>query len=228
MTGETYNMKFSDSTLTVLKSFSTINRSIQLQPGNTLKTITPEKTLIATAEIGDEIPAEACIYDLSRFLSILSLYSDPDVEFHDKYFTIAEGRRKTKYVYADISMIHVPPQKDIHIPEEDVVVDVKWDDLQSVVKAAGVLQFSEIAFVGTDGKCYLKAISSEQEGADDYGIEIGETADEFKIIIKTDNLKLLPQDYRVALCSKGISEFRGETASYFVAIDSKSTYNKGS
>src|SRR5210317_2178531 len=119
MTGETYIMKFSDSTLTVLKSFSTINRSIQLQPGNTLKTITPEKTLIATAKIGDEIPSEACIYDLSRFLSILSLYSNPDVEFHDKYFTISEGKRKTKYVYADISMIHVPPQKDIHIPEED-------------------------------------------------------------------------------------------------------------
>jgi len=199
-----------------------------MKPGNTLKTVTPEKTLIATADIPDTIPSEACVYDLSRFLSILGLYSDPDVEFHDKYFIISEGRRKTKYVYADISMIHVPPQKDIHIPEEDVVVDVKWDDLQSVVKAAGVLQFNEIAFVGTGGKCYLKAISSEQDGADDYAVEIGETADEFKIIIKTDNLKLLPQDYRVALCSKGISEFRGDTASYFVAIDSKSTYKKGS
>ena len=221
-------MKFSDATLTVLKSFSTINKSIQFQPGNVIKTITPEKTLIATANIADEIPSDACVYDLSRFLSILGLYSDPDVEFHDKYFIISEGRRKTKYVYADISMIHVPPQKDIHIPEEDVVVDVKWDDLQSVVKAAGVLQFNEIAFVGTGGKCYLKAISSEQDGADDYAVEIGETVDEFKIIIKTDNLKLLPQDYRVALCSKGISEFRGDTASYFVAIDSKSTYKKGS
>ena len=220
-------MKFSENTLTVLKSFSTINKSILLQKGRELKTITPEKTLIARASIEDDIPSDACIYDLSRFISILSLYNDPDVEFHDKYFTISEGRRKTKYIYADISMIHVPPSKDIVLPSDDVKVNVGWDDLQSVMKAAGVLQFSEVAFVGTDGKCYLKAIDSSNEGADDYGIEIGETADEFKIIIKTDNLKLLPQDYEVILCSKGISQFKGVSATYFVAIDSKSTYNKG-
>jgi len=220
-------MKFSERTLTILKSFAGINKSILMKEGSVLKTITPEKTLIAIANIPDEIPSEACIYDMSRFLSILSLYEDPDVEFHDKYFIISEGRRRTKYIYADISMIHTPPEKEISIPTADVVVDVKWDDLQSVLKAAGVLQFSEVAFVGDGGKCYLKAIDSTTENADDYDVEIGETGDTFKIIIKTDNLKLLPQDYRVTLCSKGISEFRGKDVTYFVAIDSKSTYNKG-
>ena len=109
-------MKFSSETLTVLKSFTSINKSILMKPGNVLKTITPEKTLIAIAEVPDEIPSEACVYDLSRFLSILSLYNDPDVEFGDKYFTISEGKRRTKYVYADVSMIHTPPEKDINIP----------------------------------------------------------------------------------------------------------------
>lgn len=220
-------MKFSERTLTILKSFSGINKSILMREGSVLKTITPEKTLIAIANIPDTIPSEACIYDMSRFLSILSLYNEPDVEFHDKYFIISEGRRRTKYVYADVSMIHTPPEKEISIPSEDVVVDVKWDDLQSVLKAAGVLQFSEVAFVGAGGKCYLKAIDSSTENADDFDVEIGETGDTFKIVIKTDNLKLLPQDYRVTLCSKGISEFRGKDVTYFVAIDSKSTYNKG-
>jgi hypothetical protein len=220
-------MKFSERTLTILKSFATINRSIQMKEGNTLKTITPERTLIASATIPDTIPSEACIYDMSRFLSILSLYADPDVEFHDKYFIISEGKRRTKYLFADVSMIHAAPDKEIKIPSSDVIVDVSWDDMQSVLKAAGVLQFNEVAFVGENGTCYLKAIDSTNEGTDDYGVEIGETSDTFKIIIKTDNLKLLPQDYRVTLCSKGISEFKGENVTYFVAIDSKSTYNKG-
>ena len=198
-----------------------------MKPGNVLKTITPEKTLIAIAEIQDEIPSEACVYDLSRFLSILSLYTDPDVEFGDKYFIISEGKRRTKYIYADISMIHTPPEKDINIPSEDVVVDVTESDLSSVLKAAGVLQFSEIAFVGESGKCYLKAIDSANDNADDFGVEIGNTDDEFKVIIKTDNLKLMPMDYKVTICSKGISEFKGKDVTYFVAIDSKSTYNKG-
>ena len=174
-------MKFSERPLTILKSFSTINKSILMKEGNVLKTITPEKTLVAKATITDQIPSQACIYDLSRFLSILGLYKDPDVEFHDKYFTIAEGKQRTKYAFADISMIHAAPEKDIELPT----------------------------------------------GADDYGIEIGETSDEFKVIIKTDNLKLLPQDYQVTLCAKGISEFKGNDATYYVAIDTKSTYKKG-
>jgi len=219
-------MKFSNETLSVLKSFTAINKSVLLKPGNTIKTITPEKTLIAIAEIPDEIPSEACVYDLSRFLSILSLYNDPDVEFGDKYFIISEGKRRTKYVYADISMIHTPPEKDINIPSEDVVVSVTESDLSSVLKAAGVLQFTEIAFVGESGKCYLKAIDSANDNADDFGVEIGETDDEFRVIIKTDNLKLMPMDYEVTICSKGISEFKGDNVTYFVAIDSKSTYNK--
>tara|TARA_E500000081_G_scaffold152991_1_gene186403 strand:- start:3467 stop:4129 length:663 start_codon:yes stop_codon:yes gene_type:complete len=219
-------MKFSNETLTVLKSFTAINKSILLAAGSVIKTITPEKTLIAIANIQQEIPSDACIYDLSRFLSILSLYNDPDVEFFDKYFIISEGKRRTKYVFADLSMIHTPPEKDITIPSADVEVSVTADTLSSVLKAAGVLQFSEIAFVGEGGKCYLKAIDSANDNADDFGVEIGETADEFRIIIKTDNLKLMPIDYEVTLCSKGISQFKGEGVTYYVAIDSKSTYNK--
>jgi hypothetical protein len=220
-------MKFSERTLTILKSFASINKSILMKEGNVLKTVTPEKTLIAIAEIPDQIPSQACIYDLSRFLSILSLYKDADVEFHDKYFMIKDGKQRTKYVYADISMIHAAPEKEIKIPSADVVVNVSWNDLQSVIKAAGVLQFTEVAFVGEAGKIYLKAINNAQENSDDYGVEIGETTDEFKIVIKTDNLKLLPQDYQVTLCAKGISEFKGAEATYFVAIDTKSTYKKG-
>lgn len=219
-------MKFSNETLNVLKSFTAINKSILLTEGNVIKTITPEKTLIAIAEVPDTIPSQACVYDLSRFLSILSLYNEPDVEFGDKYFVISEGKRRTKYVYADISMIHTPPEKEITLPSEDVVVNVSEGDLSSVLKAAGVLQFSEVAFVGEGGTCYLKAIDSSNENADDFGVEIGETDDTFKVIIKTDNLKLLPLDYQVTICSKGISEFKGKGVTYYVAIDSKSTYNK--
>ena len=220
-------MKFSNETLNVLKSFTAINKSILLNAGNTIKTITPEKTLIAIAEVPDTMPSQACVYDLSRFLSILSLYNDPDIDFGDKYFIISEGKRRTRYVYADISMIHTPPEKEITLPSADVTVNVSEGDLSSVLKAAGVLQFSEVAFVGEGGKCYLKAIDSANDNADDFGVEIGETVDEFRIIIKTDNLKLLPLDYQVTICSKGISEFKGKGVTYYVAIDSKSTYNKG-
>lgn len=220
-------MKFSEQTLTILKNFANINKSIVFRPGKQLRTITPEKTVLGVAQIEDEIPGDAVIYDLSRFLSMYDLYENPDVEFNEKHFVISEGKKKTKYLYADISMVMSAPDKDIKLPSIDLSVDVKWTDLQSVLKAAGVLQFDEIAFVGDEGICYLRAIDSSNPSADTFGIEIGETSDTFTFIIKTENLRLLPNDYNVSLCAKGISEFKSNNVTYYVGVDSKSTYKKG-
>jgi hypothetical protein len=220
-------MQFSDRTLTILKSFSTINKSILMRPGNVLKTMTPEKTLIAIATLPDEIPSEACIYDLSRFLSIHGLYENPDVDFKDNHFVISEGKSKTKYVFADVSMIHAPGDRDIKFPTPDVQIDVTWAVMDSVLKAAGVLKFEQIAFVGEDGKCYLRAVDSSNSTSDTFGVEIGDTNDTFKIIIKKENLKLLAQDYRVSLSTKGLAEFKGSDVTYYIGVDKSSTYTKG-
>ncbi len=221
-------MKLNEQTLTVLKNFATINPSVVFKPGNELRTISPQKTVMAVATIPDSFESNACIYDMSRFLSMYSLYENPQIDFQEKFCYISEGKRKTKYVFADISMVIVPPEKEIKIPSEDVSVSVEWNDLQSVIKAASVLNLPEIAFIGEEGTCYLRAVDSANPTADSYGIELGETKDTFQLIIKTENLKLLPQNYKVTLCSKGISKFEGAGVKYFIAIESKSTYKKGS
>lgn len=220
-------MKFSERTLTILKNFASINPSVVFKPGKELRTISPQKTVVAIATIEDEIPAEACIYDMSRFLSIYSLYTEPEITFESKNFTISQGKRKTKYVFADPSMVIAPPDRQIKLATQDVSVDIEWNDLQSVIKASGVLQLPEIAFVGENGKCYLRAIDSGNPTADTYGIELNETSDTFQLIIKTENLKLLPQNYKVTLSSKGISSFESPDIKYYIAIESKSTYRKG-
>jgi len=221
-------MKFSDRTLTILKSFSTINKSILMKQGNVLRTITPEKTLIAIAKIPDEFPSEACIYDLSRFLSIHGLYENPDVDFKNNHFVISEGKSKTKYAFADVSMIHAPADRDIKFPEPDVQIEVPWSVMDSVLKATGVLKFEQVAFVGEEGKCYLRAVDSTNSTSDTFGVEIGDTADTFTIIIKKENLKLLAQDYHVSLSVKGLAEFKSEDVTYYIGVDAKtSTYKKG-
>lgn len=219
-------MQISDNTLTILRNFSTINPSVVFKPGHVIRTISPQKTVMAMATISDEIPSDACVYDTSKFLSLLGLYENPDVKFNEKDFLISEGKRKTRYVFADPSMVISPPEKEIKIPSEDVKVSLKWDDIQSVIKASGVLQLPEIAFIGDAGTCYLRAINSADKGSDSFGIELGETEDTFQLIIKTENLKLLPMDYDVTISSKGISCFAGKDIKYFIAIESKSTYTK--
>jgi len=220
-------MKFSERTLTVLKNFATINPSIIFKPGKQIRTISPQKTVVAIANIEDEIPSEACVYDMSRFLSTYGLFGEPDIQFENNHFLVVQGKTKTKYYFADKSMIIAPPEKEIVIPSNDVEVKIEWNDLQSVIRASGVLQLPEVAFVGDGDTCSLKAIDSNSTTGDTFGIEVGTTSDTFQLIIKTENLRLIPQDYKVTLCSKGISKFEGNNVTYFVAIESKSTYKKG-
>ena len=218
-------MQFTEKTLTVLKNFAGINQALIFQPGSVLKTINPQKSVMAVATVDQEIPGEACVYDMARFLSVLSLYAKPEVEFGSKAFTIAEGRRKTKYVYADPSMVVAPPAKEMKLPAADVTVSVAWDDIASVIKAAGVLQLPEIAFVGDEGKIFLRAIDSANPSADTFGTELeGETDATFTLILKTENLKLLPMNYEVNLAAKGLSTFIGDGVKYFVAIEAKSSF----
>lgn len=221
-------MKFSENTVNILKNFATINQSLIFESGNQLRTISPQKTVMAIADITDTIPSKAVLYDVSRFLAVYSLYKDePDVEFQDNCFVLSENRRKTKYVFADASMVISPPNKEIQIPTVDAQFDVEWDDMKSVIKASGVLQLPEIAFIGKDGKCTLSAIDISNPTTDTFGIELGETNDEFSLIIKTENLKLIPNKYKVSLSSQGISKFETDNLKYFIAIESKSTYKKG-
>jgi hypothetical protein len=222
-------MELSEQTLTVLKNFATINPSIVFNPGSEIRTISPQKTVMSVATVPDDFPIQACIYDLSKFLAMCSIFNKPEIDFqNDKFCFIREGKQKTRFVFADISMAITPPkQKEVDIPSEDVKVTVTWADIQSVLKASSVLNLPEIAFVGRDGICYISSIDSSNPTSDSHEIEIGKTEDTFQLVIKTENLKLIPQDYQVTLCSKGISKFEGNNIKYFIAIESKSTYKKG-
>jgi hypothetical protein len=220
-------MKLSPETLTILKNFSTINQSIIFKAGTTLKTISPQKTVMASATIADEFPRDSGIYNLGQFLSTLGLYEAPELEFGDRSVTISGGGASSVVSYADASMIISPPDKEVKLPVIDVTVDVKADQFKNVLNASSVLGLPEIAFVGENGICYLKAVDSSNPSANSHKIHVGETDDTFVLIIKTENLNILPGDYKVELSSKGISKFTGKLATYFIAIESKSTYTKG-
>ena len=76
-------MKLSDSTLSLLKNFSTINQSILFKQGNKLRTISVMKNILAETTISEELPKDFGIYDLGQFLNGLSLHNSPELDFHE-------------------------------------------------------------------------------------------------------------------------------------------------
>ena len=216
-------MKFSTDTLSVLKNFSTINPSIVFKPGSVVRTISPQKTVMAAATIDETVETQAGVYDLSRFLSTLALFDNPDVVFGQDRFTIKGGRSELRYTYTSESLMVTPPEKDIVVPDPEVSVNIKWQDIESVRQAAGVLQLPEIAFIGDGNSVTMSAVDSKTSTADNYNTVVAEgvSTDPFNMIIKTDNLKLVPTDYEVTLSSKGMAHFKSDKVQYWIAIESR-------
>lgn len=218
-------MKLSEKTINVLKNFSIINPSIALDKGNTVKTIDSLKTILAVAKLDDEFPSDACIYDLSRFLSVLSLYKEPDIEFEEKFFVISEGNRKTNYAYSERRLLVLPPNKEIELPSEEVEIKLAWEDIETVIKAASKLQLPEIAFVCDGDEIYIRAINADVPNADTFDIKLDETSENvFKFILKSEKLKLIPQNYTVKISKAGLAKFEGEYVDYTIPCDKRSTF----
>ena len=216
-------MKFSSDTLSVLKNFSTINPSIVFKPGSVVRTISPQKTVMAAATIDETVETQAGVYDLSRFLSTLALFDNPDVVFGQDRFSIKGGRSELRYTYTSESLMVTPPEKDIVVPDPEVSVSIKWQDIENVLRAAGVLQLPEITFIGDGNSVTMSAVDSKTSTADNYNTVVAEgiSTDPFNMIIKTDNLKLVPADYEVTLSSKGMAHFKSSKVQYWVAIETR-------
>jgi hypothetical protein len=221
-------MKFSPETLNILKNFANINQSILFKPGNKLRTMSPQKTVMAVANVPDTFPRQAGIYDLRKLLTSHAIHKDPEVEFLEDRITFIEGRASAKRAYSDPSMIITPPENDVKLPSVDVTVELSAEDLSQMMKAVAAYQLPEIAFIGENGRCSICALDSSNPTSDTFSIELGETDDTFRLVIKTENLQIIPQAYRISLSSKGISKFESDTVTYYIAIETtKSNYKKG-
>lgn len=217
-------MKISTNTINTLKNFSSINPSIIVSEGNVIKTVSPSKTIMARAEIQDKFPRRFAIYNLNQFISVMSLFNDPELIFEDNSVKIVDGNRKTEYFYASENTINVkPPEKDIVLPSVDVSFKLNNVVLKEVEKAAGVLSLPEIAVVGDGNTISLQAVDSKS-GGNVYSVELEPSNKVFRAIFKVENIKIQPLDYNVSVCSRGISHFSSDNIQYWIAVEQNSTF----
>lgn len=217
-------MKLDQRTLAVLKNFAGVNTGIVVKPGSKLRTISPLKSVLAEAELDQPFDQGFAIYDLPRFLSTLSLFNEPELEFGSTNVTIRSGKAVARYAYAAESTITQPPEKTINYPSAAATVQVSWTTLAEAFKALGVMKLPELAFKGDGSTVRLVAMNSKDNGADTWSVEVGETDSTFTAIFLPENLKLLQGDYTIDL-SAGISRWTAPGVSYAIAVQAESKFN---
>ena len=220
-------MKLSDSTLSLLKNFSSINQSILFKEGSKLRTISVMKNILAEATINEEFSRDFGIYDLNQFLNGLSLHQKPELDFaNDGYVVIREGRSRSKYFFADPSVIVTPPDKEISLPSEDVCFELSTTVLEKLLKAAAVYQLPDISAVGENGVVKLVVRDKKNDTSNDYAVVVGETEAEFSFNFKVENIKVLPGTYEVVVSQKLLSRFtsKNHDLTYYIALEPDSTF----
>lgn len=220
-------MKLSDSTLSLLKNFSSINQSILFKEGSKLRTISVMKNILAEATISEEFARDFGIYDLNQFLNGLSLHHKPELDFaNDGYVVIREGRSRSKYFFADPSVIVTPPDKEISLPSEDVCFELTTTVLEKLLKAAAVYQLPDISAVGEAGVVKLVVRDKKNDTSNRHEEIVGETDSTFNFNFKVENIKILPGTYDVVVSQKLLSRFTSKNHDliYYIALEPDSTF----
>ncbi len=208
----------------MMKNFSDINMSIEVKAGNTLRTVSVQKNILAQAEVETDFPQDFAIYEVNRFLGAASLLDDPDFEFGEKSVKIGNSKYSLDYVYCDPSMIVTPPEKNITVPDPEVRFTLTQDTLSQLLKAGNVLGTPEIV-VESGSPMKVRAMDTQNDSTDTFHVNLNDSSDKsFRFVFKIENLKMVPGDYDVEISSKGIARFSQNKLQYWIATESSSTY----
>ncbi len=216
-------MKLSSETIDVLKNFSNINQNILIKEGDTVRTMSTMKNILASAKVKEEFGQEFGIYDLTEFLGVMSLVGDPELKFdNDSFLTINGSGAEIKYFFSDPSILTTPPES-FNPPECDVSFGVTGKTLSSVLKASAVMQLPDIVIEGNTGAS-ITATDLKNTTSNNYTEQLNsETTQTFKFHFKADNLKMIPGDYQVKASSTAqVSNWVGSDASYWIALEQTS------
>ena len=217
-------MKLSENTLAVLKNFASINSGVVLKAGQTQKTISPEKSILVEATLEDNLNTDFGIYDLNQFLGNVTTLKNPELTFTKESVTLDDGDFALNYLACSPSLIISPPDKELALKTVDCKFALTNATLQKLLKIATMNSLPNLTVVGKDGELRLKIHEKANDTSNHGSVKIGDYAGEdFIATFKTENLKLLPDDYNVELQKGAFAKFVNVAGNlkYFIALETK-------
>ena len=216
----------SKKTLDVLKNFSTINSSIVFRKGSTVRTISNAENILAKFTGEEVFPTDFAIYDLGQFLSGISLFSDPLLEFDNESFVnIRGGRQSARYYFSDPEItLKSAPEKNVKFPGADIQLNLTGEELIQLQKASAVYGLPDLTFQSEEGLDTIKLILRDKENdtSNTYDLTVaGCSTGTYSLDLKIENIRLLPGDYTVKVSQHLISEWTNSNVdlTYYIALE---------
>lgn len=218
----------SKTTLAVLKNFASLNSNLLVHEGNIIKTITPSMAGMAEVEVEETFDVQFGIWDLNKFLGVISLFNNPSFEFNEKYVQISGNNNAVvNYYYSEPSLL-TTPTKEVKMPDILVETAISQEMFNEIIRTSAVLQLPDISFQGSDGEIFVVVSDRNDPTSNTSKIKLdGDTQGaDFSFNFKIDNIKLLPGNYKISFAKK-VGRFENENIklTYWFAAQPDSYYN---
>lgn len=209
-------MKLNTKTRDILKNFSSFNTQLLITPGNVIRAkCNSGDDLLAYATV-DEPFTETCgIHDLSKLISVLSLFTEPDVDFTSKYISVYTDRQRVNLACASPDMIKEPLDYDVEL-EGSVNFDLNVLDYTKIWKATAALNHTEVLFRGREGTLSIEGTNIKDPTSDSFALDVGKTDRTFAVIIPRDRLVFMNRDYKVTIADEPGIKFASDDVTYYV------------
>ncbi len=215
-------MKITKEFITILKNFSSINQNMLFVPGNKQSIISTTGSIFSRANTDVEIEKEFAIFSLSKFINVLSLFEEPNIEINEKTLTISSvnGEKKCKYQLTNPEFIKYEKEPDKYnkMQKDFEGIQLRYSDLSDIIKMADILGSEFIIFEGKNNANFLSIMNSNDNG-DTAEVWIDIQGGEFKAVLPRNMLNLIKQDYEINISKKGAIQFHSNMIDYFMALD---------
>jgi hypothetical protein len=214
----------SKKTFDVLKNFSSINSSIVFRKGSTVRTISNAENILAAFSSEEVFPIDFAIYDLSQFLSGITLFDSPELDFSSSDFvSIRGGGKSARYYFSDPEItLKSAPEKNVKFPGADIQFNITGEDLLSLQKASAVYSLPDLTFQSEDNQIKLILRDKENDTSNTYEQSIsGDCTGDYSLDVKIENIRLFPGDYVVKVSKHLISEWTNQNLdlTYYIALE---------
>lgn len=212
-------------TIEVLGNFVQINPSIIVCAGSEIRSISNLEHILAKYKCTEVFPTEFAIYDLSEFLNVVSLFENPVLEFdNEQYVTIRSHSKYSKYYFSNPEItLKRAPNTDVKFPGADIQFTLAESDVKGIRKASNILNLEDINIASKDETdVRVSLIDTEDETNNTYEqVFQGCSTGDFSVNIKMENLVVLPGDYTLSICAKGMSEWRDNNRDlvYYIGLE---------
>jgi len=220
--------KISKTTLDILKNFSNINEKIYIEPGNKLYTLSPATNIIAEAYVEEQFDGKICIYELNKFLGVISLFDSPEFEFDEKSVTIhGSNSSKVRFFFCDEEVILKYVKNHGKLPKQQKNMysfDITQKQIDEISRASSVLGLKTIKISRAETGVDFSLFDKDNTTANEYSINIRDAEvddDAEDAYMRISLLGILPGNYRVDVDDGKLTKWTNKNIDlkYFIAKD---------